>query len=71
MVSALEAATALMLEMEFSWDPRPVGVAIFASFLAGVPLSMVAICARRLYAESTGLMRHHSDFGRGYRRNQP
>eukprot|EP00927_Polykrikos_kofoidii_P042979 TRINITY_DN37037_c0_g1_i1.p1 TRINITY_DN37037_c0_g1~~TRINITY_DN37037_c0_g1_i1.p1 ORF type:complete len:603 (+),score=77.85 TRINITY_DN37037_c0_g1_i1:51-1859(+) len=49
-VSALEAATAFVLEVEFGWSTTTTGLAVGISFLAAVPLALFGevVKARRL-----------------------
>lgn len=46
-VSGLEAGTALVLETEFHWDTKYVGLAIGLTFLGGLPLAVAANAVQR------------------------
>lgn len=46
-VSGLEAGTALVLETEFRWDTKYIGLAIGLTFLGGLPLAIVANAIQR------------------------
>jgi len=41
-VSALEAATAMLMEVEFGWSTESIGLAIGVMFLASLPLTLAA-----------------------------
>lgn len=47
MVSALEAATALIIEMEFGWNIKDVGLAISMTFFIGLPFALLLNIPRR------------------------
>jgi len=47
LVSALEAATALILEKEFRMGTQEVGVAVGATFFVGLPITLLVDAARR------------------------
>lgn len=56
-VSGLEAGTALVLETEFHWDTKYVGLAIGLTFLGGLPLAIAAnLIQRRNFISSLKLM---------------
>eukprot|EP00746_Dinoflagellata_sp_MGD_P151899 gnl/MRDRNA2_/MRDRNA2_83310_c0_seq1.p1 gnl/MRDRNA2_/MRDRNA2_83310_c0~~gnl/MRDRNA2_/MRDRNA2_83310_c0_seq1.p1 ORF type:complete len:340 (-),score=67.94 gnl/MRDRNA2_/MRDRNA2_83310_c0_seq1:12-986(-) len=47
MVSALEAATSLILEIEFGWDINDVGLAVGLTFLLGLPVTLLLDLGRK------------------------
>eukprot|EP00746_Dinoflagellata_sp_MGD_P146373 gnl/MRDRNA2_/MRDRNA2_78861_c0_seq2.p1 gnl/MRDRNA2_/MRDRNA2_78861_c0~~gnl/MRDRNA2_/MRDRNA2_78861_c0_seq2.p1 ORF type:complete len:647 (-),score=82.69 gnl/MRDRNA2_/MRDRNA2_78861_c0_seq2:21-1961(-) len=46
MISALEAATSLIIEMEFGWNVKDVGLAVSMTFFIGLPFAQLLNIAR-------------------------